>query len=408
MFQAVIMVTNNPSDIFTEMDLKYIDSLDERKKRQYLATRATSLGKHGVSLVSKAIGTDRKTIYRGIHELKSNESIPDDSIRREGGGRRRTIDMHPEYMDVFHEMVDNEIAGLPQDEDVRWLKSSPSQISDRFYEEYHIHVSVFIVKQLIAHDGYRYRKPLKSMPMRECKDRDKQFNHISELREQFRIQLSIDTKKKEQVGNFRRDNGRICSKEQIKTFDHDFGSFGGEPIIPHGILDVIRNTAYMTFGTSHDTAEFACNCIAEHWESTLRHIYPNAKEILLLCDGGGSNSASGWLFKWELIQLAKKIKVNIRVAHYPPYCSKWNPIEHRLFSQITRVWKGAIFNSVELARDLAAGCRTKTGLTVFTSINLNVYETNKERVSNYEDECRKHIVHDAVLPKWNYVVKWAC
>lgn len=173
MFQAVIMVTNNPSDIFTEMDLKYIDSLDERKKRQYLATRATSLGKHGVSLVSKAIGTDRKTIYRGIHELKSSESIPDDSIRREGGGRRRTIDMHPEYMDVFHEMVDNEIAGLPQDEDVRWLKSSPSQISDRFYEEYHIHVSVFIVKQLIAHDGYRYRKPLKSLPMRECKDRDK-------------------------------------------------------------------------------------------------------------------------------------------------------------------------------------------------------------------------------------------
>lgn len=131
----------------------------------------------------------------------------------------------------------------------------------------------------------------------------------------------------------------------------------------------------MTFGTSHDTAEFACNCIAEHWESTLRHIYPNAKEILLLCDGGGSNSARGWLFKWELIQLAKKIKVNIRVAHYPPYCSKWNPIEHRLFSQITRVWKGAIFNSVELARDLAAGCRTKTGLAVFTSINRNVYET---------------------------------
>ncbi|MDO4948544.1 MAG: ISAzo13 family transposase [Bacteroidales bacterium] len=408
MFQAVIMVTNNPSDIFTEMDLKYIDSLDERQKRHYLATRATSLGRRGVSLVSRAIGTDRKTTYRGIHELKSGEGIPDGHIRHEGGGRTPIIDKHPEYVDVFHKMVDNGIAGLPQDEDVRWLKSPPSQISGRFKDKYHIHIGIYIVKQLIGRDGYRFRKPFKSLPMRECKDRDGQFNHIFELREQCPIQLGIDTKKKEQVGNFRRDDGRVCSKERIRTFDHDFGSFGGEPIIPHGILDINRNSAYMTFGTSHDTSEFACDCIAGNWESSLRHIYPNAKGILLLCDGGGSSSSRGWLFKWELIKLAKRIKVNIREAHYPPYCSKWNPIEHMIFSQITRVWKGEILNSVELARDLAAGCRTKTGLAVFNSINRNVYETNKERVSNYEDECRKHIVYDAVLPKWNYVVKWAC
>jgi len=401
------MVTNNPSDVFTDMELKYIESLNERQKRHCLAVKAKSLGRRGVTIVSRAIGADRKTIYKGIHELESDERFPKGFVRRNGGGRTCILDKHPEYIDTFNEIVNDEIAGLPQDEDVRWLKSSPSQIREKFEDDYHIPISNYVVKQILSREGYRHRKSLKSLPMKECENRDEQFRIISELRKQSRVTLSVDTKKKEQVGNFRRDEGRVYSKEQIETFDHDFGSFGGEPIIPYGIYDVNRNTAYMSFGTSHDTSEFACDCIEEHWNNHLRHIYPNAKELLILCDGGGSNSARGWLFKWKLIQLAKKIKVNIRVAHYPPYCSKWNPIEHRLFSQITRVWKGAIFNTVELARDLAAGCRTKTGLAVFTSINRNVYETNKERVSNFEEECRKHIVHDAVLPKWNYVIKWA-
>ena len=409
-FEAVIMDTNNPPDIFTEMDLKYIDSLDERRKRQFLATKANSLGRYGVTLVSRATGKDRKTIYRGVHDLRTDDTVPAGRIRCEGGGRKSILEKHPEYMDVFHEIVDDEIAGLPQDEDVRWLKSSPSQIQDKFKDEYDIVISIYIVKQLISHDNYKHRKPLKNISMRECEDRDKQFKIIAGYKKQYldtgRPVLSVDTKKKEQTGNFRRDDGRVYSKEQIETFDHDFGSFGGVPIIPYGIYDVGKNTGYLTLGTSHDTSDFACDCFAGHWEQILRHIYPSAHELLYLCDGGGSNSSRGWLFKWELIQLAKKLKVNIRVAHYPPYCSKWNPIEHRLFSQITRVWKGAIFNTVELARDLAAGCRTKTGLVVFTSINRKVYETNKERVSNYEEECKKHIIHDAVLPKLNYVVYW--
>jgi len=161
----------------------------------------------------------------------------------------------------------------------------------------------------------------------------------------------------------------------------------------------------MTFGVSHDTAEFACECFAHKWEQHLRHIYPSAKTILILCDGGGSNNASSWLFKWCLMKLAKKIGVNIRIAHYPPYCSKWNPIEHRLFSQISNVWRGAVINTIEEASELASRATTKTGLAVFTSINRRFYETKKERDPLFESECARHIVKDEILPKWNYLVK---
>jgi hypothetical protein len=176
-------------------------------------------------------------------------------------------------------------------------------------------------------------------------------------------------------------------------------------MVPHGIYDVGRNTGYMTFWLSHDTAEFACDCLVEQWEQHIRHIYPNAKSILILCDGGGSNSARSWQFKWCLIETAKRLGIDIRIAHYPPYCSKWNPIEHRLFSQISRVWSGAVFNTVEEAREMASRARTKTGLAVFTSINRRTYQTKKERNTLFKSECDKHIIKDEILPKWNYLVK---
>lgn len=176
-------------------------------------------------------------------------------------------------------------------------------------------------------------------------------------------------------------------------------------MVPYGIYDVTRNTGYMTFGVSHDTAEFACECFEQQWEQRLRHIYPSARTILILCDGGGSNNARNWQFKWFLIQLSKKLGIDIRIAHYPPYCSKWNPIEHRLFSQISRVWSGAVFNTIEEASELASKTSTKTGLAVFTSINRRIYETKTERNPLFERECERHIVKDEILPKWNYLVK---
>lgn len=145
--------------------------------------------------------------------------------------------------------------------------------------------------------------------------------------------------------------------------------------------------------------------LEEKWEKHLRHVYPSAKCICILCDGGGSNNARSWQFKWCLMETAKRLGIDIRIAHYPPYCSKWNPIEHRLFSQISRVWSGAVFNTIEEASDMAAKTTTKTGLVVFTTINRNNYETKKERNPLFESECDRHIVKDQILPKWNYLVK---
>ena len=389
--------------------MEYFKDLDERQARQFAAIIAERNGRQGVSLVCGILPISRNTVYRGSHELDSGEHLEEGRIRKKGGGRKSTLSKHPEYITIFREIVEFDIAGLPQDADTKWLRLAPSEIQRIFSEQYHIEVSPYIVRQIIEAEGFTRRKPLKSMAMANCEMRDEQFNNIEQQRrycEEHGIPIfSVDTKKKELLGPYRRDNGTAYSTEPIKVYDHDYSTFSNGKMVPYGIYDVGRNTGYMTFGVSHDTAEFACECFAQQWEQHLRHIYPSAKTILILCDGGGSNNARSWLFKWWLMKLAKKIGVNIRIAHYPPYCSKWNPIEHRLFSQISNAWSGAVINTIEEASELASRATTKTGLAVFTSINRRIYETKKERDPLFESECARHIVKDEILPKWNYLVK---
>ena len=389
--------------------MEYLKDANERQARQFVALIANRHGKHGVSLVCGILDIDRKTVYRGLHELQSKEHLDEGRVRKQGGGRKSILSMHPEYITIFREIVEFDIAGLPQDADTKWLRLSPVQIKDIFSEQYHIDISPYTAKQIIELEGYTRRKPLKTKAMAECQNRDEQFGRIAQRLkecEQNGIPVfSIDTKKKELLGNFRRDNGTAYAKETVRVNDHDYSTFANGKMVPHGIYDVNKNTGYMTFGLNHDTAEFACDCFAQQWELYIRHIYPSAKTILILCDGGGSNNARSWQWKWCLIQLAKKLGVNIRIAHYPPYCSKWNPIEHRLFSQISRTWSGAVFNTVEEASEQASRTRTKSGLAVFTSINRGFYQTKKARNPLFQSECDTYIVKDEILPKWNYLVK---
>jgi transposase len=404
-----MQVTNNPADIVTEKEMEYLKEANERLARHFIAIIAERNGIHGVSLVCSILGVSRNTVYRGLRELQSKEHLDEGRVRKQGGGRKSTLAKHPEYITVFREIVEFDIAGLPQNANTKWLRLSPSQIQQIFYEQYHIAVSLYTVRQIIKAEGYTRRKPVKALPMADCELRDEQFKVIEQLRrysEEHGIPIfSVDTKKKELLGPYRRDNGTAYTTEPVEVNDHDYSTFSNGKMVPYGIYDVTRNTGYMTFGVSHDTAEFACECFAQQWERHLRHIYPSAKTILILCDGGGSNNARSWQFKWCLIQLAKRLGINIRIAHYPPYCSKWNPIEHRLFSQISRVWSGAVFNTIEEASELASRARTKTGLAVFTSINRRIYETKTERNPLFESECDKYIVKDEILPKWNYLVR---
>lgn len=406
------MVTSNSPDIPRSLDKELLKEATERSRRHFAAVEASHLGCHGVSAVCVIFEIDKNTVYRGLKELKSKEHLPDGRIRKPGGGRKSILSKHPEYTTIFYEIVKYTDGGLPQDENVKFLKYKPSKICEIFELDYHIVISKYLVRQIIDAEGFTYRKPLKDLPMSDCKDRDEQFENIAEIRKEFETTgqpiLSMDTKKKELIGNFRRGDGKTYCREPQHTFDHDYPTFSEGKMVPHGIYDVSKNTGYMAFGMSHDTAEFACDNIAYFWERTISYIYPHAKTILLLCDGGGSNSARGWLFKWALIQLAKRLHVDIRVAHYPPYNSKWNPIEHRLFSQISRSWDGVVFDTLYTAVELAASTRTSTGLAVFTSINSKTYETNKEREANFEEECKKHIFYDEKLPKWNYVIRWNC
>src|ERR1700728_4302281 len=236
-------------------------------------------------------------------------------------------------------------------------------------------------------------------------DRNAQFENIARLKKTYLKAglpvISIDTKKKELIGDFYRD-GKTEAQATIETNDHDFGSAGSGTVIPHGVYDVGKNRGFLHLNTSHDTSELACDSIAAWWEEHGRSDYPGAVKILVLCDGGGSNSATRYVFKEELQKLALRLGVEIRVAHYPPYCSKYNPIEHRLFPHVTRACQGVIFKSVALVKQLMEKARTRTGLSVVVDIVDKIYETGRKGAESVKEPL--NIVRDALLPLWNYQI----
>lgn len=201
------------------------------------------------------------------------------------------------------------------------------------------------------------------------------------------------------IGNFFRP-GKLYTQDRLRVHDHDFPSLAEGVAIPHGLYDVYRNTGYITIGTSHDTSEFACACIGRWWQEHGQYDYPQATAILLLCDSGGSNNARYYIFKQDLQQLADELGLQIRIAHYPPYTSKYNQIEHRLFPHLTRACQAVVFKSVELVRSLMASAKTKTGLKVFASILDKVFATKRKVTDSFKETMR--IRFDDYLPQWNY------
>jgi hypothetical protein len=286
--------------------------------------------------------------------------------------------------------------------EVKWTNLSRRQIAQRM-AGLGTPVSRDVVSQLLRKHGYRRRKALKKKTMGHHRDRNAQFEKIARLRKRYLKAglpvISIDTKKKELLGDFYRD-GVIDTQGTIATNDHDFGSAGSGVVIPHGVYDVGRNRGYLHLNTSHDTSELACDSIAAWWDDRRRADYPRARQLLVLCDGGGSNSATRYVFKEELQKLADRLGIEIRVAHYPPYCSKYNPIEHRLFPHVTRACRGVILRTLETARYYMAKARTTTGLQVEVTILEKVYATGRKCAEGFKETMK--IVFDRFLPKWNY------
>jgi len=401
------MITNAPPEVLTTKKKLFMSTLNEFQKRRYLGTEALAYGKRGVDKVSQYFGVSKNTIYSSIDEIESGYSPECGRIRRPGGGRKRVLDRHPEWFDTLKVVIEPHKAGLPQDENVIWVSMSAPQIARKMAKK-GCNVSEYLVRQMLEQMGFRHRSFIKDLPMKDVKDRDAQFLNIADIREKSSALglpiISIDTKKKELVGNFKRD-GKVICKGKPKSLDHDFGTFSDGQIVPHGIYDVAKNVGYVTIGTSHDTSKFVCDNIKRVWNEHLHAQYPNANTMVILCDGGGSNASSHRIVKQDLMRLSSELDMNLLVMHYPPYCSKYNPIEHRLFSQITRSWSGAPLLTIEDAARRAAETTTSKGLTVYVDINTKTYDIQRPIDESYERELKHRVVFQENLPKWNYLVK---
>jgi Rhodopirellula transposase DDE domain len=308
----------------------------------------------------------------------------------------------PHLADTFHAVLDESTAGSPVAEEIIWTDLTASDIAARITAS-GSPVSVHIVEQLLEAHGYHRRKAQKDRPLGEHQDRDAQFQNITRLKSEYRDSLnpvlSIDTKKRELLGAFYRP-GRLLATQTRHAFDHDFPSYAAGVVIPHGLYDLRLNRGYLHLGTSHDSSAFACDCLKDWWWRFGREQYPRATSLLLLCDGGGSNSVNTYLFKADLQELVNEIGVEVRVAHYPPYTSKYNPIEHRLFCHVTRACQGMLFESLAVVKQLMEKTRTVAGLRVVVDVVAKVYATGRKVAESVKTAL--HLIRDLVLPKWNY------
>lgn len=403
------MITKAPPEVLSPSDLAYMSTLNERDRRWFLATKAADLKAQGFSYrkVSKIMGTSTHTLQNGIKELLTGEGPGEGRIRRAGSGRKSMLPQHPEWTQAVVKIIEPHTAGLPQDENVVWVSLSVTQIMSEL-SAIGYDISRYFVRQILDSLGLRERSFYKDLPMKEVKNRDEQFQRISSIREKAEAVglpiISIDTKKKEMLGNFKRE-GKALSNGQLMAYDHDFSTFSDGQIVPHGIYDVTRNVGYMTLGISHDTSKFVCDNIVRVWENHLKWQYPDARTLVILCDGGGSNSSSHRIVKQDLMDLANKLGIRLLIVHYPPYCSKFNPIEHRLFSQITRSWNGAPLLNLQNAAERAMMTTTKKGLKVHVHINSKTYDIKRPIEESYPKRLASQVVFAPELGKWNYLIK---
>jgi hypothetical protein len=297
---------------------------------------------------------------------------------------------HPEIIILLVALIESHKAGSPTDDNVFWVSLRPWTIARIFWAEHQIKVSNGLVKRLLKELGYGYRKQSKQLATGSYARRDEQFRIIcclvSIMASDSPI-LSIDCKKKEQLGNLYRAGKCYCT-QAVNVYDHDYQHLSEGKVIPHGIYDVRANQGYISIGSSSETADFIMDNLHWWWANYGIHQYPDARNILLLCDAGGANSYRHHVFKHRVMEFARETGLTVIVCHYPPYCSKWNPIEHRLFSQVHRAMEGVVFTDYETVKKLIEQTSTKTGLTVVVRLNLKEYEKGIKVDKSQVDQSR--------------------
>jgi hypothetical protein len=380
--------------------------LDERTRRIMAATEAMSLGYGGVSLVSRACGLSRKAIRKGIGELGTRGKPLVERIRRPGAGRKAITQSDPRLIQTLETLIDAQTRGDPQSP-LRWICKSTRAIAAELGEQEHPDSHMKVAQ--ILHDlDYSLQSNRKTLEGKDHPDRDAQFRHINLTVKKSLGQgipvISVDTKKKELIGDY--DNpGRQwrAARQPIEVQGHDFPSPEVPRAFPYGIYDIGRNAGFVNVGTDHDTGAFAVASIRGWWRAEGKRIYPNADTILITADAGGSN---GWrlrLWKLELQKFADQTAMAISVCHFPSGTSKWNKIEHRLFSFISFNWRGEPLRDYETIINLIAATTTAKGLKVTCRLDRRKYPTG--RAVSDEQMRQVNLQPNKFHGEWNYCIK---
>jgi transposase len=379
--------------------------LNERTRRLAAAADAAAIGRGGIARVSRVTGVSRRAIASGLDQLKAPADLGAGRIRRPGGGRKRAVETDATLRADLELLIDPMTRGDPESP-LRWTCKSTRKLAEELRRKGHA-TSHRMVAELLHEAGYSLQANRKTIEGKGHPDRKAQFEHINgKVRSALRAGepvISVDAKKKELVGDFK-NAGREWrpegEPELVRVYDFVIPGLGR--VTPYGVYDLARNAGWVNVGTDHDTAAFAVESIRRWWRSMGRAHYPWAKSLLITADGGGSNGSRVRLWKLELQRLASETGLRIAVCHFPPGTSKWNKIEHRLFSFISQNWRGRPLVSHEVVVNLIAATTTETGLEVACELDRNSYPAGI-KVSK-EDMARIRLRRDKFHGEWNYTI----
>jgi len=381
-------------------------ALTERARRIWAATEARAAGRGGITLVARATKIAYSTVQRGLQELKTGAPLEPGRIRRPGGGRKRTLEKDPTLLTDLEGLVEPTASGDPMSP-LRWTSKSVRQLAEALQRMGH-RISRQLVAELLAAAGYSLQANRKTREGPNHPDRDAQFRYINRQVRQFQAAgqpvISVDTKKKELVGDFK-NAGRQWrpTGQPTPVRVHDFIIPERGKAIPYGVYDLTRNAGWVSVGIDHDTASFATRTIARWWHKMGRPRYRRARSVLITADAGGSNGARVRLWKWELQRVATRTGLAITVCHLPPGTSKWNKIEHRLFSYITTNWRGQPLVSLAVIVNLIGATRTAPGLRVRCELDRGTYPKG-QAVSDAE-MARLQLAPHRFHGDWNYTIR---
>lgn len=387
------------------------DSLNEKSRRLWIASEAIAYGRGGIAAVCRATGVSNKTVYNGIAEIKKNNKKLNQEelggIRRKGGGRKKlTKKTKCTLTKDLDSIIEPATRGDPMSA-LRWTSKSLRKLAEELNKKGY-RISYRTVGRLLKEEGYSLQANRKTYEGGNHPDRDKQFEYIYHkvqffLRKNLPV-ISVDTKKKEFVGNFKNDGREWRRKKDPKEVEaYNFLSKAKGKVSPYGVYDLGKNKGWVSVGISSDTAEFSVNSIRTWWYQMGQSLYENIKNLLITADCGGSNGYRVKLWKKELQKLANEINIEINICHFPPGTSKWNKIEHRLFSYISKNWRGKPLLNIETVLNLIRNTTTQKGLEIMAVLDENIYKKGI-KISNKEMELI-NIETDSFHPEWNYTIK---